>query len=41
MNADKIIVLDKGRIAGTGTHKELMASCEIYREMAESQSITQ
>ena len=41
MNADKIIVLDKGHIAGTGTHKELMASCEIYREMAESQSITQ
>ena len=41
MNADKIIVLDKGRVAGMGTHKELMASCEIYREMAESQSITQ
>ena len=40
MNADKIIVLDKGRIAGTGTHEELMASCKIYREMAESQSIT-
>ena len=40
-NADKIIVLDKGRIAGTGTHEELMSSCKIYREMAESQSITQ
>ena len=40
-NADKIIVLDKGRIAGTGTHEELMSSCEIYREIAESQSITQ
>ncbi len=40
-NADKIIVLDKGRIAGTGTHEELMSSCGIYREMAESQSITQ
>ena len=40
-NADKIIVLDKGRIVGTGTHKELMSSCQIYREMAESQSITQ
>lgn len=39
-NADKIIVLDKGRIVGTGTHEELMSSCEIYREMAESQSIT-
>lgn len=40
-NADKIIVIDKGRIAGTGTHEELMSSCQIYREMAESQSITQ
>ena len=40
-NADNIIVIDKGRVAGTGTHEELMASCEIYREMAESQSITQ
>lgn len=40
-NADKIIVLDKGRIAGTGKHEELMSSCQIYREMAESQSITQ
>lgn len=41
MNADNIIVIDKGRIAGTGTHKELMTSCSIYREMAESQSISQ
>lgn len=40
-NADNIIVMDKGRIVGTGKHEELMASCEIYREMAESQSITQ
>ena len=40
-NADQIIVLDKGRVAGTGTHEELMASCKVYREMAESQSITQ
>lgn len=40
-NADNIIVLDKGRIAGTGTHEQLMTSCQIYREMAESQSITQ
>lgn len=40
-NADSIIVLDKGRIAGTGTHEELMAGCGIYREMAESQSISQ
>ena len=40
-NADQIIVLDKGRVAGSGTHEELMASCKVYREMAESQSITQ
>jgi len=37
MNADRIIVLDEGMIAGIGTHKELMASSEIYREMASSQ----
>jgi ATP-binding cassette subfamily B protein len=36
-NAEQIIVLDEGRIAGKGTHRELMASCEIYREIAESQ----
>ena len=40
-NVDNIIVMDKGRIVGTGKHEELMASCKIYREMAESQSITQ
>lgn len=39
--ADNIIVLDKGRIVGSGTHNQLMTSCQIYREMAESQSITQ
>jgi len=37
MNADRIIVLDEGIIAGIGTHKELMACSEIYREMASSQ----
>ena len=37
MNADQIIVLDKGRIVGKGTHKELMKSCEVYRELALSQ----
>ncbi|NLX90899.1 MAG: ABC transporter ATP-binding protein [Firmicutes bacterium] len=36
-NADRIIVLDKGRIAGIGTHEELMASCDIYREIVVSQ----
>lgn len=37
MNADKIIVLDEGRIAGMGTHKQLMETCEEYREIAYSQ----
>lgn len=37
MDADKIIVLDEGKIAGTGTHSELLANCEVYREIAESQ----
>ena len=36
-NADKILVLDKGRIIGEGTHDELMNSCEVYREIADSQ----
>ena len=35
--ADKIIVLDDGRIVGTGTHDELRDSCETYREIYESQ----
>ncbi len=37
MNADKIIVLDDGHIAGMGTHRELMETCEEYREIALSQ----
>jgi len=37
MQADKIIVLDEGRIAGMGTHRQLMESCEEYREIAYSQ----
>ncbi|MDR3364468.1 MAG: ABC transporter ATP-binding protein/permease [Clostridiales Family XIII bacterium] len=37
LRADKIIVLDDGRIVGEGTHKELLESCEIYREIAASQ----
>ena len=36
-NADKIIVLDEGRIAGMGTHSELMQNCNVYREIAYSQ----
>ena len=37
LSADKIIVLDSGKIVGQGTHKELLASCEIYYEIAASQ----
>jgi ATP-binding cassette subfamily B protein len=36
-NADQIIVLDKGRVVGKGTHLELMKSCETYQEIASSQ----
>jgi ATP-binding cassette subfamily B protein len=37
MGAEKIIVLDKGRIAGMGTHESLLRDCPEYREIAESQ----
>ena len=37
IDADKIIVLDDGKIAGMGTHKELMKTCEVYQEIAYSQ----
>lgn len=36
-NADKIMVIDEGEIAGIGTHKELLDNCDIYREIALSQ----
>ncbi len=36
-DADKIVVLDGGRVAGVGTHGELLASCGLYREICESQ----
>ena len=36
-DADKIIVLDEGRVAGMGVHEELMKSCELYREIAYTQ----
>lgn len=37
MNADNIIVLNEGEIVGSGTHKELLKSCKIYKEIALSQ----
>ncbi len=37
MNADKIVVLDEGRVVGIGTHKELMKNCTVYKEIALSQ----
>ena len=37
INADKIIVLDNGNCVGIGTHKELLKSCEVYKEIALSQ----
>lgn len=37
MYADQILVLDNGKCVGKGTHKELLKSCKVYREIAESQ----
>jgi ATP-binding cassette subfamily B protein len=37
LDADQIIVLEDGRIVGKGTHRELLSSCEVYREIAMSQ----
>jgi ATP-binding cassette subfamily B protein len=36
-NADKIIVLDDGKVAGIGTHAELLDGCNIYKEICLSQ----
>ena len=38
MNADRIIVLDEGHVAGIGRHAELVKTCEVYREIAASQA---
>ena len=37
MNADQIVVLEEGKVVGLGTHRELLKTCEAYREIAESQ----
>jgi ATP-binding cassette subfamily B protein len=37
MDADRIIVLDEGRVVGIGKHRDLLDSCTVYREIVESQ----
>ena len=37
MNADKIVVLDEGKVVGCGTHNELIENCQVYQEIALSQ----
>ena len=37
MDADLILVMDQGRVAAQGTHEELMKTCDIYREVYQSQ----
>ena len=37
MDADRILVMDEGRLAACGTHEELMRSCRAYREIYDSQ----
>ena len=37
VDAEQIIVLDEGKIAGKGTHEQLMKTCDVYREIALSQ----
>ena len=37
LNADLILVLEHGELAGSGTHRSLMESCEVYREIVLSQ----
>jgi ATP-binding cassette subfamily B multidrug efflux pump len=38
MNADRIIVLDDGQVVGIGAHADLIKTCAVYREIAESQA---
>ena len=37
IDADKIVVLDEGKMVGYGTHNELMETCDVYKEIANSQ----
>lgn len=37
LNAEQILVLDEGKVAGMGTHQELLKNCEVYRQIAASQ----
>jgi ABC-type multidrug transport system fused ATPase/permease subunit len=37
MDADSIVVMDEGRVVGTGRHRELLETCPVYREIAQSQ----
>ena len=37
MHCDKILVLEEGKMLGFGTHAELLETCDIYREIAETQ----
>ena len=39
VGADQIIVIDDGRVVGTGTHESLLADCPTYAEFADSQSL--
>lgn len=41
MNADQIIVLDEGKIEDIGTHRQLMKTCEVYKQIALSQIPTE
>ena len=37
MDADRIVVLDEGRVVGQGTQRELLETCDVYRQIAQSQ----
>ena len=39
-NADRILVLDEGKLVGNGNHQELLDSCDVYRRLAETQLVT-